>query len=130
MDSLGSYLKRGRQEAGITLEQLAERTRIRQQSLESLEQDDLESLPSDPYVRGFVKLICREVGLPARDALLRYEVLRESRRAPDEITWSEERTVESTGRLQRALEDPERVVRRARRLARVAPSDLSTGHSW
>lgn len=119
MESLGTFLKRGREEAGLTLEDLATKTCIRRESLEALEKEDLESLPPDAFVRGFVKLVCREISVPAREGLLRYETLRESLAPQDEIAWSEDRAVKTTGRLERALEDPERVVRRAQRLVRV-----------
>jgi transcriptional regulator with XRE-family HTH domain len=115
MEGLGEFLRRGREKAGLTLEQLAQRTRIRVENLESLEKGDLESLPSDAYVRGFVRQVCREVGLPATAAIVRYDVLRAQSAPPDEMTWAEERAEESPGRLERALEDPERVVRIARR---------------
>ncbi len=118
MDSLGHFLKEGRREAGLSLEELAQRTRIRIESLESLEREDLESLPTEPYVRGFVKLVCRELGLAPQEGLVRYETLRAAASPPDEILWSEERTVDAPGRLERALENPEQVVARARSLAR------------
>lgn len=119
MESLGTFLKRGREEAGVTLEQLAERTRIRRESLESLESEDLENLPTDTYVRGFVKQVCRELGLHPREGLVRYETLRERLGPQDEMTWSEERAQVVTGRFRKALEDPERVMRRARGLMRA-----------
>ncbi|MBZ0269758.1 helix-turn-helix domain-containing protein, partial [bacterium] len=119
MESLGKFLKHGREEAGVTLEQLAERTRIRRESLACLESEDLENLPTDTYVRGFVKQVCRELGLHPREGLVRYETLRERLGPQDEMTWSEERAQVTQGRLQRALEDPERVMRRARGLARA-----------
>ena len=121
MDSLGTFLKRGREEAGVSLEQLAERTRIRRESLECLESEDLENLPTETYVRLFVKQVCRELGLHPREGLVRYETLRQRLGPQDEITWSEEREIVTTGRITRALKDPERVVRRARSLARIAP---------
>jgi cytoskeletal protein RodZ len=119
MDSLGHFLQQGRQEAGLSLEEVAQRTRIRIESLEALEKEDLESLPTEPYVRGFVKLVCRELGLAPQEGLLRYETLRASASPPDEMLWSEERTVEAPGRLERALENPAQVVARARSLARA-----------
>lgn len=120
MNSLGQYLKHGREEVGVSLEELAQRTKIRLESLQSLEKDDLESLPTDPYVRGFVKLVCRELGLTPQEGLARYESLRAHAGPSDEMTWAEERSLGSKGRLGRALEDPEQVVRRARRVARIA----------
>ncbi len=120
MEGLGEFLKRGRENAGISLDDLAQRTRIRVENLVSLEREDLDSLPSDAYVRGFVRQVCREVGLAPHDGLVRYETLRARGAPPDEITWAEERVEETPGRLERALEDPERVVRIARKGGRLA----------
>jgi cytoskeletal protein RodZ len=113
METLGDFLKHRREEAGLSLEDLAGRTRIRIENLRSLEREDLEALPTDPYVRGFVKLVCRELGLEPSDGLVRYETLRERSGPPDEMTWDEETTEEAPGLLERALGDPESVVRKA-----------------
>ncbi len=114
MESLGEYLQSGRHEADVTLEDLALRTRIRIENLRSLEKGDLEALPSDPYVRGFVKVVCRELGLSPDDGLVRYDILRERLSPPDEMTWDEESKRRERGRLERALEDPERIITLAR----------------
>jgi cytoskeletal protein RodZ len=115
METLGEFLKHGRESAGLSIEDLAGRTRIRIENLESLEREDLESLPTDPYVRGFVKLVCRELGLEPSDGLLRYETLAQRSGPPDEMTWEEETRTETPGVLERALGDPDRVVRWAGR---------------
>jgi transcriptional regulator with XRE-family HTH domain len=127
MESLGAFLKAGRAEAGLTIEELADRTRIRRENLEALEREDLESLPFDPYVRGFVRLVCQELGLPGREGLVRYELLKERKAPPDEVVWSEERTAREPGVLERALRDPERVVRLARRWSRGLAWGLGGG---
>jgi len=111
MESLGEFLKQGREDAGLTLEDLAQRTRIRIENLEALEREDLDALPTDIYVRGFVKLVCRELGLAPEDGLVRYQSIRSAAGPADEIIWSEEREVAEPGWLERALKDPERVVR-------------------
>jgi cytoskeletal protein RodZ len=114
MESLGDFLKKGREEAGVSLETLAQRTRIRIENLDALEREDLDALPTDIYVRGFVKLVCRELGIAPEDGLVRYESLRSAAGPPDEIIWSEDVEVEEPGLLDRALRDPERAVRVAR----------------
>src|SRR5262245_31307407 len=106
MEALGEFLKKGREKAGVTLDELSQRTRIRIENLESLEKEDLDNLPSDAYVRGFVRQVCREIGLSPNDGLVRYEMLRAQSGPPDEIVWAEERIDETPGRLERALEDP------------------------
>jgi cytoskeletal protein RodZ len=118
METLGDFLKHRREQAGLSLEDLAGRTRIRVENLRSLEREDLEALPTDTYVRGFVKLVCRELGLEPTDGLVRYETLRERSGPSDEMTWDEETTEAAPGLLERALGDPEQVVRKAAVLGR------------
>jgi cytoskeletal protein RodZ len=112
---LGSYLREVRERAGMTLDELARRTRIRRQNLESLERGDWEALPSELYVRGFVKLVCREFGLSPETALRLYEESRREAGSPEETVWAEERTVPEPGWLVRVLEQPERVLGAAKR---------------
>ena len=117
---LGSYLREARERAGMTLDELARRTRIRRQNLESLERGDWEALPSELYVRGFVKLVCREFGLSPETALRLYEESRHEAGSPEETVWAEERTVPEPGWLVRVLERPERVLGVAKRAGKWA----------
>ncbi len=107
---LGEYLREAREKAGLSLEQLAERTRVRLENLAALEREDLDELPADAYVRGFVKIVCRELRLPAEEGLVLYAKLRENTVLPDEIVWSEESTAKEPGALDKALQDPDRVI--------------------
>ncbi|MEZ5065652.1 MAG: helix-turn-helix domain-containing protein [bacterium] len=115
MEGLGAYLKRGRTEAGLSLEDLAGRTRIRIENLQRLEAEEIDALPTDTYVRGFVRLVCQELGLSSGEALERYESLRTHQETTDEIVWEAESHTEEPTRLERALKDPERVVGIARK---------------
>lgn len=115
MEGLGEYLKHGRKEAGLSLEDLAGRTRIRLENLERLEEGDLAGLPTETYVRGFVRLVCKELGLPADEGISRYEMLLRSRAPTDEMVWSAEQDTVETSRLEHALRDPERIVGIAKR---------------
>jgi cytoskeletal protein RodZ len=85
------------------------------ENLRSLEREDLDSLPTDTYVRGFVRQVCRELGLEPTDGIIRYETLRRQATPPDETTWAEEVAEEDPGFLERVLRDPDRVVRVASR---------------
>jgi cytoskeleton protein RodZ len=107
---LGDYLREAREKAGLSLEQLAERTRVRLENLVALETENLDELPADAYVRGFVKIVCRELRLPAEEGLALYSKLRANVEIPDEIVWSEESTAKEPGALDKALQDPDRVI--------------------
>lgn len=118
MEGLGTYLKQGRREAGLSLEDLAGRTRIRIENLERLEREALDDLPNELYVRGFVKLVCQELGLSPQEGLARYESLKVTQTDPrDEIVWTGAREAEDTSTLERVLRDPERVIGTAKWVA-------------
>jgi cytoskeleton protein RodZ len=102
MEGLGEFLRKGRQRASLSLEDLSKRTCIRLENLQSMEREDLDSLPSDAYVRGFVRQVCRELNLPPQDGIVRYEMLRASSGPPDEIEWAEDRAEDTAGRLEKA----------------------------
>ncbi len=73
MESIGRYLKNEREIRQVTLEELAQTTRIPLRHLSNLEDDRLERLPGDVFVRGFLKSYARAVGLVPADVLRRFE---------------------------------------------------------
>jgi cytoskeletal protein RodZ len=73
MESIGRYLKTEREVRQISLEELAQTTRIPLRHLASLEEDRLEGLPGDVFVRGFLKSYAKAVGLTIDEVLRRYE---------------------------------------------------------
>ncbi len=73
MESIGRYLKTEREVRQISLEELAQTTRIPLRHLASLEDDRLERLPGDVFVRGFLKSYAKAVGLTLDEVLRRYE---------------------------------------------------------
>ncbi|MFI5399699.1 MAG: helix-turn-helix domain-containing protein [SAR324 cluster bacterium] len=62
----GATLKRVRLSLGISLEDLAERSKIRRAYLEYIEEEDFQFLPAPVYVKGFVTLMANFLGLPAQ----------------------------------------------------------------
>lgn len=69
MKTVGTILKEARSAKGITLQQVEEATKIRQKFLRSIEADDLQSLPSLAYAKGFVKNYGEYLGLPKEHVL-------------------------------------------------------------
>jgi cytoskeleton protein RodZ len=65
----GVLLKEGRQQAGLSIREIAERTRIRRTYLEALEADRFDLLPGDVYALGFTRLYAEAVGLEAAPLL-------------------------------------------------------------
>ena len=74
--SIGSYLARQRRLRGVSMDELANRTRIPRRSLERLEAGAFDSNP-DGFVRGFVRTVADALGLDPDDAVNR--LLREPR---------------------------------------------------
>jgi cytoskeletal protein RodZ len=75
MDSLGRYLQEQRIKRGMSLEELAARTRIRAQTLQALEQDEYEALPVPVTVRGFLRAYARCLGLDEQAVVARYQAV-------------------------------------------------------
>lgn len=63
LDGVGSRLRRAREAKGISLEALAEKTRIAARHLELIEQDRFSDLPARTYAFGFSRSYARALGL-------------------------------------------------------------------
>jgi cytoskeleton protein RodZ len=70
--SVGATLRGTRERRGMSLESLAESTKINIGILRALENDDLEKMPALIYSRGFVKTYAREIGLDPDDTAEQY----------------------------------------------------------
>ena len=68
-EHFGAYLKRGREARGLSIAELSRATKIKERSLELIEQAQLDALPAPVFVRGFVSAYAREVGLDVREAM-------------------------------------------------------------
>ena len=73
MTTLGQELKKYREERGVTLQQVADRTLVGIQFLKAIEADDYGPLPGGIFNRAFVRKFAREVGLEEATALRLYE---------------------------------------------------------
>lgn len=72
MSSLGTYLRSERELRQISLEEIAQTTRIPLKMLQSIEDDHLDELPGDVFARGFLKSYASTVGLDEDDVLERF----------------------------------------------------------
>ncbi len=59
---LGDYIRRLREESGVSRKDLAETTRIRLRYIEALEEGHIDDLPGVAFVRGFIRTIFSELG--------------------------------------------------------------------
>ncbi|MFN7697959.1 MAG: helix-turn-helix domain-containing protein [Deltaproteobacteria bacterium] len=85
MESIGQFLRTERELRQLSLEELSQATRIPLRSLQLLEDDRLDGLPGEVFVRGFVKSYARAVGLGVEDALRRYEEASRPSKAPPAV---------------------------------------------
>lgn len=69
LDNTGQRLRRAREAAGMTVEQLAAETRIPQRHIETLERGEFASLPSRTYATGFSRTYARAVGLDENEII-------------------------------------------------------------
>src|SRR5258708_37832543 len=55
MESIGQVLRRARDECGLTLDEVATRTRINRKYLEAIERGDRESIPGGFFYKSFIR---------------------------------------------------------------------------
>ncbi len=72
-ETIGEYLRRERELRQITLEEMVEGTKIALQRLQELENDRLEDMPAEIFVRGFIRSYAEFIGLNPDEVILRYE---------------------------------------------------------
>ena len=70
--SLALWLRGGRAERGLSIEDVARVTKIQPRILERLEGGKLDGLPADVFVRGFIRSVAKCCGLDETEALARY----------------------------------------------------------
>ena len=71
--SFGRYLQSIRLEKKISLQKVSEETRIAIQNLKLIEKEDLEALPAEVFVRGFLRAFANAVGADAGEAVKLYD---------------------------------------------------------
>lgn len=72
--SFGRYLQAKRLEKKISLDQVAEETRIGLGTLLLIEQEDLDQLPVEVFVKGFLRAYAKAVGADGDEAIRRFEL--------------------------------------------------------
>lgn len=73
MPRLGELLRTQRERKGITLEQAAADTRIREKFLAALEAGDYQSLPGAVYTRGFLRNYAEYLDLDQEDLVVQFQ---------------------------------------------------------
>ena len=68
----GAMLRAAREEAGLSLDRVAEEINVKRERLVAIEAMDVASLPSAPYTMGFVRSYADHLGLPVEPLVARY----------------------------------------------------------
>ena len=72
LDDAGKMLRAAREEAGLSLADVADAINVKEDRLRAIEAMDLERLPSAPYTMGFVRAYADHLGLPVEPLVARY----------------------------------------------------------
>jgi len=71
---LGNLLKTKREKKGLSINQIAEITRLRKHFIEALENEDWKKLPAKVFVKGFIRSYALAVDLDVNEALRLFEI--------------------------------------------------------
>ena len=71
--TVGESLTEARYQAGLSVDELSERTRIRDSVIRSIERDDYEACGGDLYVRGYVRAIAGAGGIDAQPLIQEFD---------------------------------------------------------
>lgn len=116
-NTIGELLRTARKNQNVTLEEVANKTKININILRSLERDDLESLPNKTYVKGFVKNCAKTLGLEGEVALAAlqngYQAL-EPEKAP--LSVDQERADEAVEKPAKASESNDQEAKERRQI--------------
>lgn len=98
-ESFGAFLRRERELRGVSLDQIADETRILVANLKALEEDDRSRLPERVFVLGYIRAYAKAVGIDANEAVLRYDEYLQSREPPPAMTLALPRRKSRTGHI-------------------------------
>jgi cytoskeletal protein RodZ len=84
--SIGEALAEGRREAGLTITQVSQRTRIRESIVRAVEQGDFSACGGDFYARGHIRSIAAAVGVDPAPLIREYD---ETHEPPGSISAAE-----------------------------------------
>lgn len=73
MESVGEFFKQVRETKGLSVDEVASKTRIHPDFLRALEEGNFAKLPDQVFAKGFVRAYARSLGLDEDDAIRRFE---------------------------------------------------------
>ncbi len=96
MKQIGKELKEVREEKGISLEEISEKTKIQPRFLKAIESGNWRELPEEVYLRGFLRTYADALGLDGKDFVESYNMSRTQEVPP---SLPEEGEDEDSGRF-------------------------------
>ena len=84
--SIGEGLAQARHEAGLSLAQISQRTRIREKIIADIENDDYSACGGDFYARGHIRSIARAIGTDPEPFIREYDAAQPE---PDDVAEAE-----------------------------------------
>ncbi len=95
LDKLAEELHEAREKSGISIQQMAMKTRIDIKFLEAIDRGDFAFLP-EPYVKAFLKDYAKMVGLDENKTLQKYEAAKKGKQLEEEAKGESEITEKKT----------------------------------
>jgi transcriptional regulator with XRE-family HTH domain len=92
--SIGGTLAHARQQAGLTIAEVSQRTRIRERLIQGIEDDDFSVCGGDFYARGDIRSIAKVVGIDPGPLVEEYD---RDWREPDPAAGEVQRLVSASG---------------------------------
>ncbi len=97
MQGIGEILKTAREQQGISLDDVAEATKIRTKYLRALEEENFDTLPGDVYARGFATAYLKYLGIKDRPDVV--EVMKPKVKEPEQPVQPEAKKVEEPRKI-------------------------------
>ena len=85
MQTVGVYLKKGREAQNISLSDVSDYTKISKMYLDFLEKDEYSKIPAKPYVKGYISSYATFIGIDEHEALQLYESFQNETNDTEEI---------------------------------------------
>jgi cytoskeletal protein RodZ len=105
--NFGTVLREARERRSISLADVARKTKLSRSSLEMLEAGEIDSLPGEVFVRGFIRSYARSVGLPESEPLGLFEQELDARRRAEQALLTTPQPVEQDAMGAPVLTDDE-----------------------
>src|SRR3954451_2644704 len=83
-ENFGNVLRVAREKRSISLADVAQKTKLSQSALQQLEAGQLDDLPAEVFVRGFIRSYARSVGLREAEPLGLFEQALDARRRAEQ----------------------------------------------